>query len=493
MPPFHKIIAPIMLQYAYGADGIIILREPFLKEGNVLCRQKLYENSKFFNGGADTCFSTFEENQFSSILHSIGPQGSIMPYATSSDNWKSLVDTDGKGILCFFDEFYVAEFVDMEGSKDDTTPIGKYYFTTVSEIRFRPRQIKNNDLLRIMIERQCTRPCTNTPLPNWWPNCLTDCSAIKELPPIKDADVVDTADYTDRDGNTIKGSELKKHPIQRTGYKNPCVPVCQSTAKAEYVDSVSHLLSILDKYYNYLKKFASVLENDPLHDADLIKRLYTGLDSTYQLLQIAIRKKSLRDIKTMFVTALINDMPNYFATDGDPKRGFDDNYFAVSKRWTFNLDALANVLPMMLYTRVLDHHRSYPLNFDYEYEVEANGDAYRNSKNYEAMTTKAIAMIVLKTSTVKPKYFLNLIAVIYGRALDADVMRLDPVPYTAKLNRNYIPILQDQYEPTDSPVKQPPATNTSADECMEEDTQSQTASGSGQSDTITTEPGQAPV
>lgn len=187
----------------------------------------------------------FEENQYVSLMHSFGPQGAIMPYATSSDNWKSLVDADGKGILCFFDEFYDAEYWTFAGAKDGSKDVTDYYYLIINEVRFRPRQIKNNDLMRIMIQRQCSRPCNIDPSPNLWPKCETNCPVDKGF---NAKELKDDEEGYDLNGDKLKGKELNKHWTQREGFKTPCVPVCETSGKTPPAKQVNFALLFLGKY-----------------------------------------------------------------------------------------------------------------------------------------------------------------------------------------------------------------------------------------------------
>lgn len=252
--PYDKVIAPLYISYALGADGIAIIREGYSDTGKGICRERGWDDFHFPGEGSFNSFNPYEENQYVAIMHSWGPQGSLMPYATSTDDWKSCIDTDGKGILCFFDEIYFGNYWFFQGKKEPNVPgVNDYFCTLMFEVRFRPRQIQNNDLLRIMIQRQCSRPCSIDPAPNLWPKCETNCA-------LKLSEIEDEKDYEAPNGTKIKGKELKKHPIDREGYKIPCVPVCEQDKKVISFSNFQALTRVLVNAYQGFEKIVEKTE-----------------------------------------------------------------------------------------------------------------------------------------------------------------------------------------------------------------------------------------
>lgn len=175
-------------------------------------------------------FDSFAKNQHTSLVHTWGAQGTIMPYAHSSDDWKSVIDEDGMGIICFFDELWVGcHYYFNDNNSESGQPVNKLRNAVIYEFRFRPRQIKATDLLLMMYKRTCSRPCNVTPMTNYWPVCEkpTCGNPDKDKDYLPDTwDDVKDADKWTVGGDEITGAELKKLPNERANYKTPCIPVC---------------------------------------------------------------------------------------------------------------------------------------------------------------------------------------------------------------------------------------------------------------------------
>lgn len=232
-PGAASVIAPMYISHSFGGDGIVIIRQA-AKSSN-LCKMRVYKDIDWPETGALNRYDMFEKNQRSQRYHTWGAQGTLMPFASASDNWKSLVDESGLGILCFYDEFWYSAFWFFQG--DNSKPGPKQTETVSSfdfEVRFRPRQISNIDLLEKMIlRRTCNKPCDLPPAKAYWPSCesVTCASDVAlDFIPIDNNEIKDSDVYA-INGETFTGAELKKNPQQRSTYKIPCIPVCSSSSQ----------------------------------------------------------------------------------------------------------------------------------------------------------------------------------------------------------------------------------------------------------------------
>lgn len=172
----------------------------------------------------------FERNQWAEKMQSWGPNGSLLPFANSSYEWKSLLDDEGIGILCFYDEFWVAAYSYAAGA-------GANFAQNYYEVCFRPREINKSDLMMFLFKAQCGRPCprkeTVVNMPCVDPACNLSSAFFKNFDEIKDTDDIELPD-----GTKIKGAEFKKRHDERSDYVKPCINVCKTTVSSKIVCSV---------------------------------------------------------------------------------------------------------------------------------------------------------------------------------------------------------------------------------------------------------------
>lgn len=224
---FETTLAPMVISHAIGADGIEVIRTHQTEK--VLCRFKAYKDMAWPQNGTYNFYSTFTKNQYATKMHSWGPQGTLVPYATSSDDWKSLIDEDGLGIICYYDELWLSTFTVL-ACKENVPDCRNFSNCQIFEFRLRPRLVTAQNLILQLFKRQCNNPCGIEPGHKYWPACVsTDCAYKVEgkesFIPIYPDDIKDDQEWTIQ-GKKIKGSDIKKPPSSRDGYAIQCVPVC---------------------------------------------------------------------------------------------------------------------------------------------------------------------------------------------------------------------------------------------------------------------------
>lgn len=227
---FDKANPPYVMATGIGADGIVMDEQIANRK---MSRCRFYEDRDIPYEMRYQNIDPFEQNQWAEKIQSWGPSGTILPYSNASYDWKSTLDEEGIGILCFYNEIWLSSYSWTSGT-------GANYSQNWFDLRFRPRQISKNDLIMVLIRSSCSRPCpkeTVDPYPCIDPKCkLTSLPAFKD---VKDDDEIELPS-----GEKVKGSEYKKKLEDRAGYKPPCVRVCKDSSLAttktmvkEYQDS----------------------------------------------------------------------------------------------------------------------------------------------------------------------------------------------------------------------------------------------------------------
>lgn len=217
MKPFSKYghfddaASPIVESFALGGDGIRIIE---IGDDDKLKRCLLYEDKGIPRESRYTNHDIFFKNQWSELVHSWGPNGTILPHSISSNTYKSLLDDEGIGIICPYDELWYSAYWYARGA-------GTNYAHHFLEVQFRPRQIRKTDLLEKMIKRNCCRPCDEPEsvdeLP--CPESCKDACGLKDTNKVSDDEIIKLPE-----GQTVTGKDYKMKLDDRKS--KFCLDVC---------------------------------------------------------------------------------------------------------------------------------------------------------------------------------------------------------------------------------------------------------------------------
>lgn len=220
---FDAASSPFVQADAIGADGIVFIEQ--VKDGKIVrCRyyadKELPYEMRYHN------YDTFVENQWSHKTQSWGPNGALLPWSNASYEWKSLIDEEGIGIICLFNEIYISSY--NFANKTGTNFTNNWY-----EILYRPRDINKSDLLMIMIRNSCGRPCKESNADQFPCISTTGCSFTPNFKDVKDNDKIMLPN-----GKEISGKDFKAIYYETSYYEEPCI-YTRSCEKKKGPDCVS--------------------------------------------------------------------------------------------------------------------------------------------------------------------------------------------------------------------------------------------------------------
>lgn len=95
--------------------------------------------------------NTFAKNQWSRNERARGT-GIAPPTVAESNGYIPILDDEALGVLCVWDEFYI-------GANWWTVSTGSNHAVVWFDLYFRPREIKRQDLMMMMIKSRCSRKC----------------------------------------------------------------------------------------------------------------------------------------------------------------------------------------------------------------------------------------------------------------------------------------------------------------------------------------------
>lgn len=216
---FDKAQAPYVLANVIAADGICFDEQ--IKDRK-LSRCRFYENRDipYEMRYQNPCM--FEQNQWAEKIQSWGPNGTILPWSNASYDWKSTLDEENIGILCFYNEIWFGCYSWTQGS-------GANYTQNWFDLRFRPREIKKSDLMMILLTQQCHRGCYKENVWNYPcidPTCTLDKAFLPQFENVKDTDKVELPD-----GKQISGKDYKATSSKRSDWVEPCTKVCTTAGQ----------------------------------------------------------------------------------------------------------------------------------------------------------------------------------------------------------------------------------------------------------------------
>lgn len=266
---FDDAASPLVQAIAVGGDGIQTIEQVGERK---LERCTLYKDKGIPKEMRFTEYDVFAQNQWSESVTSWGPNGTLLPHGNNSYSYKSLIDSEGLGIVCIDDRIWASNYWYARATQDD-------YSTIIIEFWFRPREINKSDLLLQMMKRNCCRPC-DEPETMFELPCK---SACKENCGLKDTlEVQDDEDVVLPTG-TVKGKQYKDRHQDRVEY-NGCLEVCisgdtgsgepavvkidptQNTVKIDKASAAAsgidlNWISVMDQYTAFSRKYFDQLNN----------------------------------------------------------------------------------------------------------------------------------------------------------------------------------------------------------------------------------------
>lgn len=208
---FDKVSAALVNFKALNGDGIQMWESGLQRKDHVC---KYYKDQEVGYEMRWQEGDIFAENQWSEFIESVGNQGTLLPFTNSTSAYKSLLDDEGVGILCPYDEIWMGAYWFGLGPTTN-------HQCLFAEIQFRPRQISRSDLMMMLIKRQCNRPCSQEPTLKDWP-CVGTCHLkpnINELPPDEEIELPN--------GVKVKAKDYFKTNEERGEIDlNKCIVIC---------------------------------------------------------------------------------------------------------------------------------------------------------------------------------------------------------------------------------------------------------------------------
>lgn len=162
--------------WALGADGISITEQADKNDYVVCTKYKDFKTQASFQRT-----NMFAKNQYVKGWRSLGKAGMAPNTTLNSNAYISLLDDEGLGVICVWDEFWIG--LTWYGTNTNTNDS---HF--VFDIYFRPRQINRQDLMMAMIRDRCSRTCDKDvlevqpfpcPTPCWFANTYADGDKVK--------------------------------------------------------------------------------------------------------------------------------------------------------------------------------------------------------------------------------------------------------------------------------------------------------------------------
>lgn len=210
---FDEAASPLVQAIAVGGDGIQTIEQVGERK---LERCTLYKDKGIPKEMRFTEYDVFVQNQWSESVMSWGPNGTLLPHGNNTYTYKSLIDSEGLGIICIDDRIWASNYWYARATKED-------YSTILIEFWLRPREINKTDLLLQLMKRNCCRPC-DEPETMFELPCK---SACKENCGLRDTLTVKDDEDVELPTGKVKGKAYKDTHMDRVDY-NGCLEVCIS-------------------------------------------------------------------------------------------------------------------------------------------------------------------------------------------------------------------------------------------------------------------------
>lgn len=256
---------PYVITHALGADGLVMVEE---RRDRSLGRQRFYKDHTVILEMRHQHFDTFMENQVAEKTHSWGPNGALLPWTNSSKEWRSCLNENGVGIVCYFGELWLGSY---NWSAKSGADYGEMYF----DIIFRPRQISRSDLMLYLFKQSCGRPCGEKETVLNYP-CIDGSDYQNEAIPEAE-NVKDTDQITVPSGKKMTGKDYKSKLEDRSDYVEPCIKTCKAsgtvsslyfsipTYEEENRSIITERKEIRNAYMNMLLSFSFLKRDTKLY------------------------------------------------------------------------------------------------------------------------------------------------------------------------------------------------------------------------------------
>lgn len=201
---------PFKWSIAFGYDGIF-----FYEEGpkGVINRCKKNETFRPLEHGNFIHYDTMHENFWSLSETTSGPLGVIRPILNSSKDYFYILDTNKRGIICFYNKLWVSTQAYYIQTECDQTADRAY--TVIYDVLFQPVQMQRFDYIEHLIGRTtCGTKCYDQDVTNL--PCIKDCL-------YDDLDKYDPTKIIDYPRGKKTAKEIKDRADKNEG---GCITVC---------------------------------------------------------------------------------------------------------------------------------------------------------------------------------------------------------------------------------------------------------------------------
>lgn len=284
-PPFCELIA-------FGGDGIVIWGAKHNEPGSVV-RHRWYGDTEVGQEFTWFHFDTFAENQWTQDYRNAGDASQLLlPINNNSNSFTSLIDKDGIGIICPFDEFWGGIGNYGETVQNPLQPGDNFKTYYCFEWFFRPREISQHDLYMILMKAKCDRPCKGVKGWDPWP-CISsgddDDSVMKPPNEVKDDEVIKLPNK-----KQISGRQYKMERQLRDDYVPFCYKVCQEPPKPKpKVLEIEVFTNYVTLLYNRLNAVIQEYQstNPIMYNKDVMVNDLATLKSNYSAMIDKLKAK----------------------------------------------------------------------------------------------------------------------------------------------------------------------------------------------------------
>lgn len=147
---WDKLKPPFVESFGVGAEGIVFRGLENNPPGYE--RKRYWHDLETKDNLAMWGPDPFQENQWVSVERTFGQVGIIRNHSYETGQYKSLIEEDGIGILCFRDYIFIAGMWYATGDAEDKA-------TMWYKLYLRPRKVSRNDLIYYLLGDQCNVSC----------------------------------------------------------------------------------------------------------------------------------------------------------------------------------------------------------------------------------------------------------------------------------------------------------------------------------------------
>lgn len=391
---YYLRTAPFCKSRFVSGDGLVMNEESSSKT----IRVRYYTTQSMPEGIRWQEPDIFMDNQFAETIKSDGPMGSILPTSNSTYKYRSLINSNELGIICFYDKLWFGNYWYSNGASEDWAMI--WY-----EFHLRPRQISRTDLIMFLLKNQCNRPCYKATALEYpcLPEYVKDDLSKIRMPHRDEVTDDQVITLPGEKGKTVKGSLYKKEIGLRDDYTDPCIAVCVQSepkpAKCQVINVPTiknQIIMSWNAYYsNHVIEYRLAMEekvSKPLSDA-----LFEDIDAAKQIIDDALNTSNYEAIKTSYINLMKSNFLKY-RTDAQEGAPLDD-ISKLPEKWT-KPDSkeswiLSKCICLQMYKWIYELITSalmayaYTEDFNYEQDIENLGSPHQVIP-FNLMLTRAV-------------------------------------------------------------------------------------------------------